>query len=77
MKSTLDTIFKVGFGADINILSGADDFGNRFTKAFDDANFIVYWRYVDIFWRIKRYLNIGLEALSRKTSKSLTSSFLS
>lgn len=69
MKSTLDTIFKVGFGADLNSLSGADDFGNRFTKAFDDANFIVYWRYVDIFWRIKRYLNFGLEASLKKNIK--------
>lgn len=62
MKSTLDSIFKVGFGVDLNTLSGSDDFSNRFMKAFDDSNVIVYWRYVDLLWRIKRYLNIGYEA---------------
>ncbi|GMP70021.1 hypothetical protein CsSME_00029058 [Camellia sinensis var. sinensis] len=46
-----DSIFKVGFGVELNTLS-----------AFDDSNVIVYWRYVDLLWKIKRFLNIGLEA---------------
>ena len=58
MKSTLDSIFKVGFGVDqLNALSGTDESGNQFTKAFDDSNVIVYWRYVDVFWKVKRFLN--------------------
>ncbi|KAL5727884.1 hypothetical protein ACHQM5_001028 [Ranunculus cassubicifolius] len=69
MKSTLDSIFKVGFGIELNSLSGSDEFGNRFTKAFDDSNAIVFWRYVDPFWEIKRFFNIGLEARLKRNIK--------
>ncbi|KAI7745466.1 hypothetical protein M8C21_010482 [Ambrosia artemisiifolia] len=62
MKSTLDSIFKVGFGFDLDTLSGLDKASNRFMKAFDDANALVYWRFVDLLWRVKRFLNIGSEA---------------
>lgn len=47
---------------DLDTLSGSDDFSNRFMKAFDDSNVLVYWRYVDILWKIKRFLNVGYEA---------------
>lgn len=43
MKLTLDSIFKVGFGIDLDTQSGLDEFGNRFTKAFDESNVIVFW----------------------------------
>ncbi|WCJ36551.1 cytochrome P450 family 704 subfamily A polypeptide 1 [Euphorbia peplus] len=69
MKSTLDSIFKVGFGVDLNSLSGTDNFGSSFAKAFDDSNVIVYWRYVDLIWKIKRFLNVGLEASLKKNIK--------
>ncbi|KAD5961282.1 hypothetical protein E3N88_12755 [Mikania micrantha] len=62
MKSTLDSIFKVGFGFDLDTLSGSDEASNRFMKAFDDSNGLVYWRFVDLSWRVKRVLNIGSEA---------------
>ena len=66
MKSTLDSIFKVGFGVELNTLSGSDKFGSTFSKAFDDSNYIVFRRYADIFWEVKRYFNIGLEAKLKK-----------
>lgn len=66
MKSTLDSIFKVGFGVELNALSGSDEFGSRFSKAFDDSNYIVFRRYVDVFWEVKRYFSIGLEAKLKK-----------
>lgn len=69
MKSTLDSIFKVGFGVDLNNLNDLDEFGKRFTKAFDDSNVVVFLRYVDLSWRIKRFLNIGLEASLKKNLK--------
>ena len=69
MKSTLDSIFKVGFGVDLNSLNGFHAFGKRFTKAFDDSNVIVFWRYVDLSWKIQRFLNIGLEASLKKNLK--------
>lgn len=61
MKSAMDTMFKVGFGVDLDTLSGSDGISNQFIKAFDDSNVIVYWRYVDVFWKMKRFLNVGLE----------------
>lgn len=71
MQSTLDSIFKVGFGTELNTLSGLDDSGNSFTKAFDDSNAIVYWRYVDILWKVKRFLNVGLEASLKRNLKTI------
>ncbi|EXC20877.1 hypothetical protein L484_012953 [Morus notabilis] len=38
MKSTLDSRIKIRFGVDLNNLNGLDEFGKRFTKAFDDSN---------------------------------------
>ncbi|KAG1360543.1 Cytochrome P450 704C1 [Cocos nucifera] len=69
MRSTLDSIFKVGFGVELDTLSGSNEFGVRFSKAFDDSNSIVFWRYADIFWEIKRLLNIGLEAQLKRNLK--------
>ncbi|KAK8489333.1 hypothetical protein V6N13_030855 [Hibiscus sabdariffa] len=66
MKSALDSIFKVGFGVELNALSGSDESANRFTKAFDDSNVIVFWRYVDVLWKVKRLLNIGMEAALKR-----------
>ncbi|PHT40604.1 hypothetical protein CQW23_19458 [Capsicum baccatum] len=69
MRCSLDSIFKVGFGVDLNCLdrSGRDD--NNFIKAFDDSNELIYWCYADSFWKLKRYFNIGSEALLKKNIK--------
>nr|POF20782.1 cytochrome p450 [Quercus suber] len=40
-------------------------------EAFDDSNALVYWRYVDPFWKLKRFLNIGSEAALKKKIKIL------
>ncbi|KAJ8650113.1 hypothetical protein MRB53_003136 [Persea americana] len=69
MKSTLDSIVKVGFGVDLNSLTGSDDFGSQFTKAFEDVNASVYWRFVDLFWKLKKFLNIGSEAVLKRNVK--------
>ncbi|KAK7850794.1 cytochrome p450 704c1 [Quercus suber] len=39
---------------------------NNFGKAFDDSSALIFWRYVDIFWQMKRFLNIGSEAALKK-----------
>ncbi|KAL3814898.1 hypothetical protein ACJIZ3_016166 [Penstemon smallii] len=69
MRCTLDSIFKVGFGVDLNCLEGSNREGDEFIKAFDDSNELLYWRYVDPFWKLKRYLNIGAEAKLKKNIK--------
>ncbi|KAL0379630.1 UNVERIFIED_CONTAM: cytochrome [Sesamum angustifolium] len=69
MRCTLDSIFKVGFGVELNCLEGSNADGNEFIKAFDDSNELVYWRYADPLWKLKRYLNIGGEATLIKNFK--------
>ncbi|XP_068642357.1 cytochrome P450 704C1-like isoform X2 [Aristolochia californica] len=62
MKTTLDSIFKVAFGTDLDNLGGKNQEGPRFIRAFDQSNAIIFRRYGDIFWEIERALNIGPEA---------------
>nr|XP_012573461.1 cytochrome P450 704C1-like isoform X1 [Cicer arietinum] len=62
MRSALDSIFKVGFGTELNCLEGSSKEGTEFMKAFDESNALTYWRYVDPIWSLKRFLNIGGEA---------------
>ncbi|KAL6606288.1 hypothetical protein ACP70R_041941 [Stipagrostis hirtigluma subsp. patula] len=69
MKTTMDSIFEVGFGFDLNTLSGSDESSIQFSDAFDEANSIVYHRYVDLFWQLKRYFNIGSEAKLKRNIK--------
>ena len=69
MRTTMDSIFEVGCGFELNTLSGSDESSIEFSKAFDEANSLVYYRYVDMFWKLKRYLNIGSEAKLKKSIK--------
>ncbi|XP_072970902.1 cytochrome P450 704C1-like [Typha angustifolia] len=66
MKSTMDSIFQLAFGVELNCLSGSFEEGSRFAKAFDDSSTLIVWRYVDISWKIKKFLNIGCEAILRR-----------
>lgn len=62
MRMTLDSICKVGFGVEIGTLApNLPD--NHFAQAFDTANIIVTLRFIDPLWKIKRFLNLGSEAL--------------
>ncbi|XP_061995433.1 cytochrome P450 704C1-like [Rosa rugosa] len=69
MKSTLDAIVKILLGIDLQTMSGTNNEGIRFSNAFDDANGATLYRVADIFWKIKRFLNIGTEAVIRKNVK--------
>ncbi|XP_056174559.1 cytochrome P450 704C1-like isoform X2 [Syzygium oleosum] len=66
MKSTLDSIFKVAFGVELDSMCGTSEEGAEFSSAFDDASAMTLWRYVDVFWKIKKFLNIGSEAALKK-----------
>jgi hypothetical protein len=59
MKTTLDSIFKVAFGVELDSMCGSSEESPNFVKAFDDSSALILWRYVDIFWKMKRFLNIG------------------
>lgn len=69
MKCTLDSIFEVGFGVELNCLERSSKEANIFMKAFDDSNASVFRRYLDPFWKIKRVLNFGSEASLKKNVK--------
>ncbi|XP_059629411.1 cytochrome P450 704C1-like [Cornus florida] len=69
MKSTLDAVFKVILGAELDSMCGTNEEGALFSKAFDEASAITVYRYVDVFWRINRFLNIGSEAKMRESIK--------
>ncbi|MFS7926272.1 putative abieta-7,13-dien-18-ol hydroxylase [Helianthus anomalus] len=68
MKLTMDSIFKVGFGIELDNLGGNEE-GVRFSLAFDDANNLTYKRFVDPTWKIKKFFNIGLEAELKRNLK--------
>ncbi|KAK9101704.1 hypothetical protein Sjap_018958 [Stephania japonica] len=68
MKSTLDSIFKVGFGVELDSTCGSTE-GTLFANAFNDSSELTLWRYVDITWPIKKFLNIGSEAKLKKNIK--------
>jgi len=69
MRCTLDSIFKVGFGTELNCLEGSSKEGSEFMKAFDESNALIFWRYVDPLWKLKRFLNIGCEATLKRNIK--------
>ncbi|XP_057798447.1 cytochrome P450 704C1-like [Salvia miltiorrhiza] len=68
MKSSLDSVFKVVLGVDLESMRGANQ-GDQFSKAFDQASEMTTLRYVDISWPIKKFLNVGSEATLRKCMK--------
>ena len=66
MRSALDSIFKVGFGVELNCSEGSTKYGTEFMKAIDECNALTNWRYVDPFWKLKKYFNIGSETALKK-----------
>lgn len=68
MRMTLDSICKVGFGVEIGTLAPNLPV-NHFAQAFDTANIIVTLRFIDPLWKIKKFLNVGSEALLDKSIK--------
>ncbi|XP_073125982.1 cytochrome P450 704C1-like [Henckelia pumila] len=66
MKSTLDSIFRVAFGVDLDSMCGSNEEGTKFSDAFDNASAMTLWRYVDVLWKIKRILYVGSEAKLKK-----------
>ncbi|GER35000.1 cytochrome P450 monooxygenase [Striga asiatica] len=68
MKSALDTVFKVVLGVDLDSMRGKNE-GSHFSEAFDKASEMTCYRYVDISWKIKKFLNIGSEATLKECTK--------
>ncbi|KAF8727896.1 hypothetical protein HU200_018464 [Digitaria exilis] len=63
LKATMDSIFTIAFGLDLDTLGGGSSGeGSRFAAAFDDASEFTLLRYVNAFWKAMRLLNVGSEA---------------
>ncbi|KAI3458240.1 hypothetical protein Pfo_014903 [Paulownia fortunei] len=69
MKSALDSVFKVVLGVDLDSMRGTNEEGTQFSEAFDKASELTCYRYVDISWPVKKFLNIGSEATLKKCMK--------
>ncbi|KAE8771030.1 hypothetical protein D1007_57121 [Hordeum vulgare] len=68
MKVTMDSIFTIAFGVDLATLSVSDE-GRRFAASFDDTSEFILLRYVDAFWKVSRFPNVGAEAALRHRIK--------
>lgn len=62
MRMTLDSICKVGFGVEIGTVAPNLP-ENQFAKAFDSANITVTLRFIDPLWKMKKFFNVGSEAV--------------
>ncbi|KAK9914141.1 hypothetical protein M0R45_037935 [Rubus argutus] len=69
MKSSLDSIVRILLGIELDTMRGTNEEGIRFSYVFNEANEFTLYRYVDFFWKIKRFLNIGSEAVLRNHIK--------
>lgn len=69
MRSMLDSLFQVAFGIELDSMCGSNEEGKKFSSSFDDASAMTLLRYVDIFWRLKKFLNVGSEATLKKSTK--------
>ncbi|PRQ59914.1 putative abieta-7,13-dien-18-ol hydroxylase [Rosa chinensis] len=69
MRSSLDSIIKILLDIELDTMCGTNEEGIRFSNAFDEANEITLYRYVDSFWKVKRFLNIRSEAVLRNNIK--------
>ncbi|KAB1208111.1 hypothetical protein CJ030_MR7G013032 [Morella rubra] len=67
-SSNQEVDMQVGFGVEIGTLAPNLP-NNAFAKAFDTANIIVTLRFIDPLWKIKKFLNVGSEALLDKSIK--------
>ncbi|XP_062201104.1 cytochrome P450 704C1-like [Phragmites australis] len=68
LKATMDSIFTIAFGLDLDTLGGSGE-GSRFAAAFDDASEFTLLRYVNAFWKVMRFLNVGSEAMLKERVK--------
>ncbi|XP_051149267.1 cytochrome P450 704B1 [Andrographis paniculata] len=70
MRMTLDSICKVGFGVEIGTLDPSLP-DNRFAQAFDTVNTIVTLRFIDPLWKLKKFFNVGSEAVLHQCIKTI------
>ncbi|XP_039814228.1 cytochrome P450 704C1-like [Panicum virgatum] len=72
MRSTLESIFQVGFGVSLGAVFGSSsEEGAAFARAFDDASEQVLYRFIDPLWKAKRLLNVLSEADMKRSVRTI------
>ena len=69
-RFTLDSIGEIGFGASIGSLENSE---SPFLKSFDEAQRVLFWRFVIPGWRLLRFLRLGQERGAENHFKVLKS----
>jgi hypothetical protein len=64
----MDSIFKVLLGVELSTLVGLEE-SKAFSKAIDEASTQTLYRIFDLSWKVKKFLNVGSEALMKKNVK--------
>eukprot|EP00250_Pteridium_aquilinum_P015126 c22397_g1_i1 orf=197-1762(+) len=63
LRLTFDSFLKLGFGLEMSTLQkNPPPEQLAFVHAFDESNAMVFLRYMDPLWRLKRWLRVGNEA---------------
>ncbi|MQL82153.1 hypothetical protein Taro_014638 [Colocasia esculenta] len=68
-RSSMDSVFEVAFGTKLYCLEDSSEENRRFLRAIDDATAQISMRYINPFWRLMRFFNIGMEAALRENIK--------
>ena len=71
MKAFMDSIFRVAFEFELDNICSSNDEGKKFINAFDDANALTLLRFVDILWKINKFLNIRPDAKLRDNKRTI------
>jgi cytochrome P450 len=72
LRSTMDAICKLGFGIETNSLSITNSGPEAsFANALETADSTIFKRYFDPTWKLKRYFNIGSEAIIKESIKTV------
>ncbi|KAJ9679153.1 hypothetical protein PVL29_021164 [Vitis rotundifolia] len=69
MKSMLDSVFKVVLGVELDSICGTNQESTKFSNSLDESSELTFYHYVDLFWKAKRFLNVGSEAKLRNSIK--------
>lgn len=74
-RATLEAFGHIGFGVEIGGLKkgAAAAVSRDFREGFDFATGVLAYRFIDPFWRLKRFLNIGNERKMRKSLEMVKS----
>ncbi|MQM02777.1 hypothetical protein Taro_035549 [Colocasia esculenta] len=65
MKSTMDSIFEVAFGIELNCLQGSNEDDSQFVRALNESSVLLMWRFMNPLWKMMRWFNVGSEAKLR------------